>query len=130
MRSLSKHDRTINSDIIEFTETQIHPSNSTSRIIELLNFFNIKLKNNKDEFLVLAFGCKTDVVVVDKLDTNQILIFTSYKHGFSDRMFVLMLVCRKQSMQMLEFFRSCNIYSQQISLVTSVMIQKHLKIEF
>ena len=77
MRSLSKHDRTINSDIIEFTETQIHPSDSTSRIIELLKFFNIKLKNNKDKFLVLASGCKNDVVVVDKLDTNRIFIFTS-----------------------------------------------------
>ena len=69
MRSLSKHDRTINSDIIEFTETQIHPSDSTSRIIELLNFSNI---SNKDKFLVLASGCKNDVAVVDKLDTDKL----------------------------------------------------------
>ena len=33
----------MNNDIIGFIETQLKPSDSTSRIIEILNDFNIKL---------------------------------------------------------------------------------------
>ena len=53
MRSFPRHiddilsdNRIINNDIIGFTETQIKPSDSTSKIIETLNDFNIKFNNN------------------------------------------------------------------------------------
>ena len=46
VRSLSKHiddivsdDRIINNDIMGFTETQINPSDSTSKIMETMTFF-------------------------------------------------------------------------------------------
>ena len=62
MRSLSKHvddivsdDTIINNDIIGFTETQINLSDSTCKIIEALNFFNIHFKNNQNKFLSLAY---------------------------------------------------------------------------
>ena len=41
---------------------------------------------------------------IDKLDTNGVSIFRFTKHAFADRAFTLMLVYRKQSMQMQEFF--------------------------
>ena len=44
----------MNNDIIGFIETQVKPSDSTSRIIETLNDFNIKLNNNENKFLILA----------------------------------------------------------------------------
>ena len=41
---------------------------------------------------------------INKLDTNGVSIFRFTKHAFADRAFTLMLVYRKQSMQMQEFF--------------------------
>ena len=61
MRLLSKHvddisraNRIINNDIIEFTETQIILSDSTCIITETLNFFNFNFNNNENKFLSLA----------------------------------------------------------------------------
>ena len=82
MRSLSKHvddilseDRIINNDTIGFTETQINLSDSTCKIIETLNFFNIHFNNNQNKFLSLAYGCRNEVAVVDKFDANGVSIF-------------------------------------------------------
>ena len=57
MRSLSKHvddivsdNRIKNKDIIGFAETQINLSYSTCKIIETLNFFNIRFNNNQNKF--------------------------------------------------------------------------------
>ena len=68
VRSLSKHVNDIvsdsiimNNDIIGLIETQISLSDSTSRIVETLNFFNINFKNSEDEFLSLAYGCRNNV---------------------------------------------------------------------
>ena len=54
MRSLSRHvydivsdDRIINNNIKGFTETQMKSSESTCKIIETLNFFNINFYNNE-----------------------------------------------------------------------------------
>ena len=54
MRSLPRHvydlvsdDRIINNNIKGFTETQMKPSESTCKIIETLNFFNINFYNNE-----------------------------------------------------------------------------------
>ena len=62
MRSLSKHvddivndNRVMNNDIIEFTETQINPSDSTCKIIETLNLFNISFNKNENKFLRLVY---------------------------------------------------------------------------
>ena len=64
MRSLSKHiddivndNRVMNNDIIEFTETQINPSDSTCKIIETLNLFNISFNKNENKFLRLVYEC-------------------------------------------------------------------------
>ena len=53
VRSLSKHindivcdNRIINNGIIGFTETKINPSDSTCKIMETLNFFNINFNND------------------------------------------------------------------------------------
>ena len=49
-RSLPRHvDNTVNANrIIGFTETQIKSSDSTCKIIETLNLFNIIFNNNKN----------------------------------------------------------------------------------
>ena len=64
MRSLSKHvddivadNRVMNNDIIGFTETQINPSDSTCKIIETLNLFNISFNKNENKFLRLIYEC-------------------------------------------------------------------------
>ena len=53
VRSLSKHtddvvsdDRIKNNDIIGFRDTQINPSDSTCKMMETLNFFNINFHND------------------------------------------------------------------------------------
>ena len=113
VRSLSKHindivcdDRIINNDIIGFTETQINPSGSTCKIMETLNFFNVNFNNDENKFLSLAYVCANDVAILDKFNTNGESIFSFKKHAFADRVFILMLLDKKQSMQMEEFFRA------------------------
>ena len=75
----------MNNDLIEFKETQINLSDSTCKIIQGLNFFNINFNNNENEFLSLAYGCKNDVAVLDKFDANGASIFRYFfKHAFAD----------------------------------------------
>ena len=116
VRSLSRHvddvvsdNRIINNDVIGFTETQIKASDSTCKIIETLNFFHINFNNNKNKFVSLSYGCRSDVAVLNKFDTNGLFILSFKKHAFADRVFTLMLVYRKQSMHN-NNFRCCNIY--------------------
>ena len=70
MRLLSKHiddivgrysKWIINNDIIGFTETRINPSDSTCKIIETLNLFNINFNSNENKFLSLANKWRNDV---------------------------------------------------------------------
>ena len=63
----------MNNDIIGLTETQISLSDSTCRIVETLNFFNINLNNSENKFLSLAYGCRNNVAVSD---INLILMET------------------------------------------------------
>ena len=105
MRSLSKHvdgivtdNRVMNNEIIGFTETQINSSYSTCKIIETFNLFNINFNNNKNKLLSLAYGCRNDVAVLDKFGANGISIFSFNRHGFTNRVFTLMLIYRKQSL--------------------------------
>ena len=44
----------MNNDIIGFTATQINSSDSTCKIIETLNFFNINFNNDQSKMLSLA----------------------------------------------------------------------------
>ena len=100
----------MNNDIIGLTETQISLSDSTYRIVETLNVFNSNFNNSEDKFLSLDYGCRNNVAVLDKSDTNGVSVFSFKKHVFANRVFTLMLVYRKHSMRMQEFFRCCNIY--------------------
>ena len=89
-RTLPRHvddivsnNRVINKDIIRFTVTQSKPSDSTYKTIEMLNLFNIDFNNNETKFSSLACGCKNDVAVLDKFDTNgvsrEMLLPTEYE---------------------------------------------------
>ena len=95
---LVSDNRIINSDIIGITETQIKPSDSTCKVIETLNFFNINFNNNENKFLSPVYGCRNDVAVLNKFDTNGVSIANFKKHAFAERVFTLMLVYRKKSM--------------------------------
>ena len=64
----------VNNDIIGFTETQIKPSDSTCKIMEMLNLFNINFNNNENKFLSLAYGCRNDVTVLNEFDANGVSI--------------------------------------------------------
>ena len=98
VRSLSKHV----DDIV--TETQISLSDSTCRLVQTLSFFNLNFKNSENKFLSLAYGYRNNVAVLDKSDGSGISIDSFKKHAFADRVFTLMLVYRKHSMPMQEFF--------------------------
>ena len=80
----------MNNDIIGFTETQISSSDSSCKIIETLNLFDINFNNNENKFLSLVYGCRNDVAVLDKFDTYGVSIFSFKKHGFTNIVFTLM----------------------------------------
>ena len=110
--SLSKHANDILSHriimsnyIIWLTETQISLSDSTYTIVKTLNFFNINFNNSEDKFLNLAYRCRNNVVVSDKVDTNGVSIFSFKKNDFADRVFTLMLVYKNYSMPMQNSFQ-------------------------
>ena len=73
--------------------------------METLNFFNINFNNDENKILSLAYGCVNNVSILGKIDSNGVSIFSFKKHAFANRVFTLMLVYRKQSMQMQEFFQ-------------------------
>ena len=84
VRSLSKHvndividSRIMNNDVIGLIETQIDLSDSTCRIVETLNFFNINFNNSEDKFLSLAYGPRNNVAVLDKFETYGVLSLVS-----------------------------------------------------
>ena len=99
----------MNNDLLEFKETQINLSDSTCKIIQGLNFFNINFNNNENEFLSLAYGCKNDVAVLDKFDANGASIFRFSLNMLLLTVLILMLVYMKQYIQMQEC-RLHNIY--------------------
>ena len=65
----------ISNDIIGFTETQIKPSDCTSKIKEKLNFFNINFNNHENRFLSLAYGCRNYIALLNKFDANGVSKF-------------------------------------------------------
>ena len=50
----------------------------------------------------LAYGCRNNVVILDKFKANRISIFSFQKYVFADKVFTLMLVYREQSLGMQE----------------------------
>ena len=66
------------------------------RIVETLRFFNINFNNSEDKFLSFAYGCRNNLAVLDKFDTNGVSIFSFKKNDFAERererVFTLMLV--------------------------------------
>ena len=71
--------------------------------MEALNVFNISFNNNQNNFLSLAYWCRKKAAIFDKSDANGKSIFSFKKNAFVDRAFTLMLVYRKQFLQMQEF---------------------------
>ena len=71
--------------------------------METLNFFNINFNNDENKFLSSAYGCRNDVAILEKFNTNGGSVFSFKKNTFADRGFTLMLLYRNQSMQMEEF---------------------------
>ena len=74
MRSLLRHvddissdNRIKNNDLLGFTEKQTNLSDSTSKIIETLNFFNINFNNKENKLLSLAYGCR-NIALLNKFN--------------------------------------------------------------
>ena len=74
MRSLSRHVDDILSDnriksnnLTGFTEIQTKLSDSTSKIIETLNFFNINFNNKENKLLSFANGCR-NIALLNKFN--------------------------------------------------------------
>lgn len=68
VRSLSKDIDDIVSDdnrIMLITEKSIILSDSTWKIIKLVNLFKVKFNNNENIFLSLAYECRNDVDILD-----------------------------------------------------------------
>ena len=71
--------------------------------MKTLKFINISFNDNEKNILSLPYRYKNNVAILDKFDNNGVSIFEFKKHSFADRVFTLMLVYRKQSMQMQQF---------------------------
>ena len=57
----------------------------------------------------LAYGSRNDVAVLNKIDVNGVFVLTFKKNAFSNRVFTLMLVYRKQSMHVNAIFTKTNV---------------------
>ena len=68
-------------------------------------FFNITFNNDENKFSNAAYICRNDIAVLDKFNANGVSIFSFKEYGFDYRIFTLILVYRKNSMQMQEFFQ-------------------------
>ena len=87
------------------SQKQINPPDSTSKIIETLGLFNINFNNNENNNNNNNnnnCGCRNDVAVFDKFDADETSVFSFKKHAFVN---TLILVYRKQSMQLQKFFQ-------------------------
>ena len=120
--------RIINNDIIGFAETQIKSSDSTCKILETLNFFNVDFNNNENKFSSLAHRCRNDAALLNKFDENGISSLGLKKRDFGETVFTLMLVYRKQSTHMQEVFQMLQYLraTDSIDIITGDF--NHLKI--
>ena len=67
-----------------------------------MNLLNLIINNNENKFLSLA---DVEMIVLNKLDANEVSIFNFKKHVFAGKVFTLMLVQRKQSMYIQKCFQ-------------------------
>lgn len=81
-----------------FTEAQIKSSDTTCKIIKTLNFFNVNFNNNENN------GYRNDVGALNRFYANRVSIL-SYNCAADDRLFILMLFCRKQFMHIQDLFQ-------------------------
>ena len=58
-----------------------------------------------DKFLILAYGCQGDIVIIRKFDINGMSIISLRKDNFTDRVFTLMLAYSKKDVSLDEFSR-------------------------
>ena len=84
VRSRSKDVYDIISDDIGFTETQIIPSDSICKIMEILTFFNFDFNNKENKFSNLAYRCRNNVAILDEFDANGVCLVSFKKHAFAD----------------------------------------------
>ena len=91
---------------------------TNKKIINIIGFIQAQiyladsdLQNNRNkEFFQYWFSYRCrNAAILDKFDDNQV-IFSFKKNASANRVFTLMLVYRKQSIQMQDFFRWCHIY--------------------
>lgn len=71
-------------------------SDSSNKIIEILNFFDINFEINESDFLTLACICRKNVVFLDKSDANWLPTFVFKKYASAGKVFNLILIYRKQ----------------------------------
>ena len=55
--------------------------------------------------MFLTYGCRNHVAILNKFDTNGTSTFSLKKNALADRVFILMLVYRRQSMNTQQFFQ-------------------------
>ena len=110
VRSLPKHvdniviyNRIINNDIIGFTKTQIQPSDSTCKIIETSNLFNINFYNIRNKLLSLTYGCRHNVAVLNVFE--YLCIYLKFQETCFCQQSIHFNVDRKQSIHMQKNFQ-------------------------
>ena len=55
--------------------------------------------------MFLTYGCRNHVAILNKFDANGTSTFSLKKNALADRVFILMLVYRRQSMNTQQFFQ-------------------------
>ena len=84
IEDILRDNRIINNNIIEFTESQIKSSDSSYKIIETLNLFNINFNNNENKLLSLPYGRRNDVAVLNKFYANGVSILSFKEYAFAE----------------------------------------------
>ena len=123
VRSLSKHvmdvvadNRLCNSDALCFTETQIHPNQSVSNIIQhLVTYQSIHFNNNIDPFLSVAYSHVHSVVCLPDVNYPGVSVFKLAKKEFSDLQLTVGLIYRKNKQPLPVFYELINYVIQSAS---------------
>lgn len=76
----------------------------------------IRLNENNEN---AAYICRNDIAVLDKFNANEVSIFSFKEHGFHYRIFTLILVYRKNFMQMQQLFSDVVIFTSNHLLFRS-----------
>lgn len=74
--------------------------------------------------MFLTYGCRNHVAILNKFDTNGTSTFSLKKNALADRVFILMLVYRRQSMNTQQFFQ---IFFRYLLTTYPIDITKQIK---